>query len=220
MRDYKTDNKSFLMYKEWEDIFNGLENDDEAGQLIKALFAYAKRGEEAEFKGGLKIAFIAMRQQIDKDGQKWEEMCNRNSINGKKGGAQRGNRNALKNEQAVAPVTACLENNQSQPIDNQSETKPTPEPKPKKASKKPDKIKYAEFVQMTEEEYKKLVEKYGEVKTKRMIEVLDNYKGSKGKAYKDDYRAILSWVVDRVDEEYRKGGKGYEPYNPTEPDYW
>jgi hypothetical protein len=216
VRDYKTDNKSFPIYKDWEDIFNGLESNDEAGQLIKALFAYAKRGEEAKFKGGLKIAFIAMSQQIDRDGQKWEEMCNRNSINGKKGGAQRGNRNALKNEQAVAPVTACLENNQSQPIDNQSETKPTP----KKVSKKPDKIKYAEFVQMTEEEYKKLVEKYGEVKTKRMIEVLDNYKGSKGKAYKDDYRAILSWVVDRVDEEYRKGGKGYEPYNPTEPDYW
>ncbi len=33
---------------------------------------------------------------------------------------------------------------------------------------------------MTEEEYGKLVEAHGEEKTKRMIEVLDNYKGSKG----------------------------------------
>ena len=29
---------------------------------------------------------------------------------------------------------------------------------------------------------------------------LDNYKGARGKTYKDDYRAILCWVVDRVKE--------------------
>jgi len=59
-------------------------------------------------------------------------------------------------------------------------------------------IKYAEYVKMKEIEYNKLIEKYGEDITKEMIEVLDNYKGSKGKTYKSDYRAILSWVVDKV----------------------
>lgn len=29
----------------------------------------------------------------------------------------------------------------------------------------------------------------------------DNYKGSKGKTYKSDYRAILSWVADKVTKE-------------------
>jgi hypothetical protein len=62
-----------------------------------------------------------------------------------------------------------------------------------------DKIKYAEFVSMTEEQYGKLIERMGsESKVKTAIEILDNYKGSKGKQYKDDYRAILSWVVDEV----------------------
>lgn len=60
------------------------------------------------------------------------------------------------------------------------------------------KIKYAEFVFMTEKEYQTLVEKYGSKTTKQMIEVLDNYKGSKGKKYKSDYRAILSWVVEKT----------------------
>ena len=57
---------------------------------------------------------------------------------------------------------------------------------------------YAEFVQMTEIEYQKLVDQYGELNTKRMIQSLDNYKGANGKKYKSDYRAILNWVVDKV----------------------
>lgn len=63
---------------------------------------------------------------------------------------------------------------------------------------------YAEFVSMLPEEYEKLVSEYGEQNTKRMIEVLDNYKGANGKKYKSDYRAILNWVKDRVIGE--KGG--------------
>ena len=61
--------------------------------------------------------------------------------------------------------------------------------------KKPAKKHYAEFVTMTEEEYSKLVLQFGQEQTTWMINKLDNYKGSRGKAYKSDYRAILSWVA-------------------------
>ena len=60
----------------------------------------------------------------------------------------------------------------------------------------------AEFIHLTKREYQKLCDDYGEKAAKLMIRELDLYKGSKGKAYKDDYRAILSWVVDRVKEKY------------------
>lgn len=63
---------------------------------------------------------------------------------------------------------------------------------------KPDKISFAEFVSMTNEEYAKLIETYGEENVKKFIEKLDNYKGATGKKYKSDYRAILSWVVTEV----------------------
>lgn len=69
---------------------------------------------------------------------------------------------------------------------------------PSKAAKK---IKYAEDVSMTEEEYKKLIEQYGHAKVIKMITKLENYKGSSGKKYKSDYRAILSWVVDAVEKD-------------------
>lgn len=64
-----------------------------------------------------------------------------------------------------------------------------------------EKHRYAEFVTLKGSEYQKLVDQYGEVKTRKMIEVLNNYKGSKGKKYKSDYHAILNWVVNRVNEE-------------------
>ena len=57
MRDYHSENKSFQVYKEWEDIVEALGSDEEAGRLFKALFAYASRGEEPDFSGALKIAF-------------------------------------------------------------------------------------------------------------------------------------------------------------------
>jgi hypothetical protein len=64
--------------------------------------------------------------------------------------------------------------------------------------KKEKKNIYAEFVSMTETEYTKLVDEYGEINTRKMITTLDNYKGSNNKKYASDYRAILNWVVDKV----------------------
>ena len=72
----------------------------------------------------------------------------------------------------------------------------------------PVKKLYAEFVTMTEDEYEKLLTKYGKEKTVKMIEILDNYKGASGKKYKSDYRAILSWVVKRVEQEEQQERKG------------
>ena len=71
-------------------------------------------------------------------------------------------------------------------------------------SKVKHKNHYSEFVTMTPEEYQKLVDVYGEEATKQMIDILDNYEGSKGKTYKDDYRAILSWVVKRYEEDCKQ----------------
>ena len=58
---------------------------------------------------------------------------------------------------------------------------------------------------MTEVEYQKLVDKYGQAMTSEMIEILNNYKGANGKQYKSDYLAILNWVVDRVNERRGNG---------------
>jgi hypothetical protein len=71
----------------------------------------------------------------------------------------------------------------------------------KECIKNEKKIKYAEFVTMTNAEYEKLVGTYGEEDARRMISVLDNYKGSSGRKYKSDYRAILNWAAKKVLDE-------------------
>jgi hypothetical protein len=68
------------------------------------------------------------------------------------------------------------------------------------------KEKYAEFIFLLPEEYEKLINQHGEKNTKTLIEILNNYKGSKGVKYKSDYLTILNWVIDRA----KKDGKYIE----------
>ena len=84
-KNYHTDNKSFIVYKDWEEYITML-SDEESGRLFKALFAFSKRAEEYDFDGAMQMVFIMMRNAIDRDGHKWEETCAVRSEAGKLGG--------------------------------------------------------------------------------------------------------------------------------------
>jgi len=79
----------------------------------------------------------------------------------------------------------------------------------------PSKHRYGEFkkVLLKDDEYEKLIDKFGEVDAKERIERLDIYIGSnkKGKNYIDHYRVILSWA--RKDE---KEGRSNKPMTRAE----
>ena len=100
----------------------------------------------------------------------------------------------------TAPVQAEL------PLDVEVVTPPPLTQEQREKAAKAKKYNYADCVTLTRDEYAKLCESFGEDAAKRMIEILDNYKGSKGKKYKSDYKAILNWVVDRYNEEVMKYG--------------
>lgn len=100
----------------------------------------------------------------------------------------------------TAPVQAEL------PLDVEVVTPPPLTQEQREKAAKAKKYNYADCVTLTRDEYAKLCESFGVDAAKRMIEILDNYKGSKGKKYKSDYKAILNWVVDRYNEEVMKYG--------------
>lgn len=77
-KNYHTENKSFMIYKDWEEYLEAL-TDEEVGKLFRALFAYAKRAEETPFDGGLRMLFTMMRNALDRDGKKWEDVCKAHS---------------------------------------------------------------------------------------------------------------------------------------------
>ncbi len=82
------------------DLYDELEmvSDAQAGQLIKALLRYASCSAKPDFGGdtALCILFSMMKKQIDRDFEKYEEIREKKSAAGKRGGAPTGNANAKK----------------------------------------------------------------------------------------------------------------------------
>lgn len=65
-----------------------------------------------------------------------------------------------------------------------------------KIKKENDKKKYGELhnVELTDEEYQKLIEKHGKPNTHKYIDRLSLYIASAGKKYKSHYATILAWM--------------------------
>ncbi len=88
--------KSFIIRLENREQFEML-TDEQAGKLLKAMCRYSATGELPDFTDAmLKFAFSMFRGQLDRDAEKYEEVCQKRSENGKKGGAPKGNQNAAK----------------------------------------------------------------------------------------------------------------------------
>lgn len=79
---------SFIFHYDFAEILAELSGDD-AKTLINALVDYDSMGTIPSLTGAVKIAFVAIKMQIDKDRAKWEETCEKNSDNGKLGGRPR-----------------------------------------------------------------------------------------------------------------------------------
>lgn len=75
---------NFLLKKSQINVFKELSNED-AGKLIKGIFEYSISGEVA-LDGYLKIIFLPIKEEIDKNEEKYEMICERNRNNGRLGG--------------------------------------------------------------------------------------------------------------------------------------
>lgn len=114
-KNFHTDNKAFMLYKDWEDIFQALDSSEEIGELVMALFAYAKRGESPKLSGGAKIAFLMMRAAIERDGIAWEEMCAQRSECGKKGGRPKKSDESGNTDEKAEQTAASADNAEEKP---------------------------------------------------------------------------------------------------------
>lgn len=183
---------SFILYTEQKEIFENL-TDEQAGQLIKQVFNYSISGEEPHLNSLLKIAFIPIRQSIDRNTEKWEDVKKKRSEAGKNGAeikkqkqAKQANANFAKNETANQAVNV----NDNVNVND--------------IKKENIKTKYGENgnVKFTDEEYEKVKAYFPNDYTER-IQALDDYIQSKGKQYKDFFATLKTWA--------RK--EGYKPPN-------
>ena len=187
--------KAFKLYSDNMDIVNELSN-EEAGELLKAIVNYVNTGEEIQTSRAVKLVFIPIKQQIDRDFASYEEVCEKRASAGKKGAIAK----ASKSKQMLADDSNCLQEEEKEEEKEEEEKEKEKSIAKAIPKKKVPKTAFADFVSMTNDEYSSLIARLGEADTKRAIEILDNYKGSSGKKYVSDYRAILSWVVDKLGE--------------------
>ncbi|MCD7929053.1 MAG: DnaD domain protein [Clostridiales bacterium] len=78
--------QSFIIYYDWEEDIEDF-TDEQAGALLRAMFAYQKRGEVyAGDDPSVRAVFRFIRRTFDRDREKYKEKCRQNQENGKKGG--------------------------------------------------------------------------------------------------------------------------------------
>ena len=86
---FKINRKGFLVYFDWETPLQEL-NNEELGELFRAMFAYAKYGEQLDFEHrSLKLVFGFIKSAIERDKAAYEEKCRKNAENGSKGGKKK-----------------------------------------------------------------------------------------------------------------------------------
>ena len=79
------DKKSFILYCDQQGVFNMLP-DEQAGKLIKHIFAYVNDEEPTSEDLLLTIAFESIKTQLKRDLRKYENYIDKQKENGRKGG--------------------------------------------------------------------------------------------------------------------------------------
>ena len=113
---------TFVLRLSYAHIFEDMDNEN-AGKLIKAVFAYVNTGKGFEElkEAELKMAAKFIKNDLDHDTQAYKKRCEQNAINGKKGGKNKGKiANANENSeryQTQTKIANANENSECKPID-------------------------------------------------------------------------------------------------------
>lgn len=194
-------------------------SDEEVGRLVRALLKYQRMGQPPtieELAGNERFLFPTCKAQIDRDNETYRATCSSRSDAGKKGASARWQKQDANGKNSKCHI--CHNENGKH---GKEEDKDKDKDKEKEEDKDivtphvpptEPKVQWAEYVSMTNAEHQKLLDTHGPADTARLIEILDNYKGSSGKKYKSDYRAILSWVEDRLEEEKKRQPSSSNPF--------
>lgn len=99
------DKRSFVMYLDYQGPV-GLLSDEDAGRLLKALFAYASGDELPPLDGAVAMAFAFVTSQMQRDEEKWERSRQSKAAAGRQGGIKSGVARRANTETAPQPIEA------------------------------------------------------------------------------------------------------------------
>ena len=189
--------KSFVIYRNWWDMMMFM-SPESAGIFIQAIGAYAFEGIETNFEDErLNMAFKSIKELLDIDGEKYEK---------KK--ARAAEAREQKKSKQISDIKselklALISDMKSTCVTDTDTVTDTVTPK---GVKKDTRHKYGEYahVLLTDAEYNRLCDEYGEIRTSEAIRYLDEYKERKGYKSKNDNLTLRKWVFKALDEDRTK----------------
>ena len=195
--------KSFVLYNDYYKHIIKL-SDEDAGQLFKAILASANNEEIPELSPIADITFSFISEQLIRDTSKWENICKKRSEAGKKGGrpkTEKANQKQTKAKKAdndtVNVNDTVTDNDTVNDIPDRCE-KLSGEEKQSSADAEPEQKKsYGSYgnIVLSESEYRKLCQTYGNNNVNECIERMDSWIQAKGKSpYKDFPAAVRQWL--------------------------
>ena len=168
--------ESFVLYTSVREIIEPL-TDEQKGQLFKTILDYEINDEVNITDSMVNLAFIPIKQQLDRCNADWELKKQARSEAGKKGMQSRW---AKAKEEAPKP--------------------------PKETAPKEKKSTYGEHkhVRLTATEYDRLIADYGEQETADAIQFFDDYMEEKNYKTKSHNMTLRRWVFKAVAERKAK----------------
>jgi hypothetical protein len=198
--------KSFVLYADMENIIEVLSY-EERGRLLTAVFAYFSRGEQPDFDGALKAVFVMIAQQLDRDREKWEEICRKRSEYASRGGKAKAAKRQVMlpkvadtdNDTVTDTVTVTenetendnvivTENGNESESENDTVTSScayAPAPAPKTNNN---------IIILSNDDRERLYHRYGRELTDEYISRVENYCKDTGKHYSDPASTIAKWI--------------------------
>lgn len=175
-------------------------SNEEIGKMVNAMLAYAATGEIPQFDGNERFIWPTLKAQIDRDEAAYQERCEKNRLNGAKGGRPPKNQSVISetegfSEKPKKPKEKEKEKEKEKKKDSIEAGEPPPTP-PNTGGEgdKPQKHKHGEYqnVLLTDDELKKLQAEIPGYEN--FIGRLSEYMASTGKKYKSHYATIRSWA--------------------------
>lgn len=175
-------------------------SNEEIGKMVNAMLSYAATGEIPQFDGNERFIWPTLKAQIDRDEAAYQERCEKNRLNGAKGGRPTKNQTVISetegfSEKPKKPKEKEKEKEKEKKKESIEAGEPPPTP-PNTGGEgdKPQKHKHGEYqnVLLTDDELKKLQAEIPGYED--FIGRLSEYMASTGKKYKSHYATIRSWA--------------------------
>lgn len=188
---------SFILYIDYFEQISLL-SDEQAGMLIKALYHFQVTGEAPEIPDGMvRMAFSFISTDMKRDSKKYEEICERKSEAGKKGGRPRKDAQISCSENASASkAESPADSEKSQPLQESPTQAGDIAAEADNTAPSAQQKHFGRYgnVVLTEPQYDRLIREYGKTVVGDYINRLGEYSYSHGKSYPDCNSTIRKWL--------------------------